>query len=332
MYLLNDGRQHGHLLGDLYDKTFDIQDFTEKVQKHMLTPIRDNEVSLYSTAVLGLPGAGKTTLCLYFAYLICMHYGMDNVQLIYADDLTVVYDKIGKEVNGKGEVKKVVVFIIPDASTYLSSLKGDNRQEVVNDYFRIRHIYEENSGCMTGKIFSFLDWQRMKNVLPRFRNPDLWAFLSSMADGGDIREVETRIGERAYDVLSDHWDKVQGGRSELKSDAVVRLSAKDVIGGVGMFHGKYYPVECPDWQPPDFIRAKAYFTRANKLTLEEALDKIAQNSDNKRNLDWYLSSREYKADGKTIVAIAAESERSPSTVWEGIASIRKLLAAEGITV
>lgn len=321
MFLLGDGREHGHLLGDLYDKTYDIIDFTEKIQKHMLTPIRDKEVTLYSTAILGLMGSGKTSMCLYFAYMIEKHYGEENVQIIYADDLTVVYDKIGKV------GKKVVVFIIPDASTYLSSLKGDNRQEVINDYFRIRHIYEENSGCLTGKIFGFLDWQRMKNVLPRFRNPDLWLMLSSMSDVADIREVETKIGERAYDYLADHWDKVQSGRSELKSDAVVRIAAKEVSVGVGVFHGEFLTDKHPEWPQPKFIRAKDYFSKPAKLTYEQAIEKIAGNPDNERDLAWYKANIE----GKIIAAIATECGKSSSTVWEGIARIRKMLASEGVT-
>jgi len=324
MFLLNDGREHGHLLGDLYDKTYDIIDFTEKVQKHMLTPVRDREVTLYSTAILGLMGSGKTSACMYFAHMIEEHYGSENVQIIFADDLTIVYDKIGKE------GKKVVVFIIPDASSYLSSLKGDNRQEVVNEYFRIRHIYEENSGCLSGKIFGFLDWQRMKNVLPRFRNPDLWCFLSSMADHSDIYEVESRVGERAYDFLTDHWDKVQSGHSELKSDSVVRISAKEISVGVGVFHGAYVPEKYPEWQEPPFLKAKAYFAKPvkpEKPSYENVMEKLSAIPEYKRDLDWYVANR----DGKSIAAIAAECTKSPSTVWEGIARTKKLIAAEGVT-
>jgi len=317
MRLLGDGKSHGHLLGDIYEEVIEVPDYTDRVMRHMQTPIRKNEVSLFNIAVLGLMGSGKTEICKYVLYELQQHFGIPNVEVIFTDNLEFVLENIGTS------GKDVSVVIIDDAASALSSRKGVSKDELFTEWFKLRHIFEDNGNTKTGKIFTLLNWQRMKSVYPSFRNPDLWLFSSAMADNNDTKEVQSRTGDIAYRELKVHWDRIQGGDSSEKSNAVVRFPYKEISKGVGWFRSQYMEEYDPSWESPRLIKLEEYLSSKSKMSDEEKLQKLLENPKTKKAAEVYQMCA---IEEKRQKDVAIEYEMSQSAVSQIVTRVEEMMS------
>ncbi|MFA6804248.1 MAG: hypothetical protein WCR24_07165, partial [Candidatus Methanomethylophilaceae archaeon] len=309
-YVLTDGRMHGSLIGNLYDDSMEIPDITNRVNRRMFSGVTEHEMSLCTSCILALQGAGKTELCKYLAYTAQQEYGKD-CHTIVTNDLTIAYDEM--------DDSPVHVIVIDDAATNLSSMQGSEKNKAFNKWFMIRHIAEEVADSDTGKIFVFFNWQRYSTVHPNFRNPNMWFFMSPMADVKDINQVQSRIGDRGYVALKDNWDKIQDGDMILKSKSVVRIPDRDIAGGVGWYNSKYMREFKPEWNGwPKMLKAEEYGRVKEVPTVEEILDKYRNDPDYSQCVELY---RDYN-DGVSQVALETRYGIPQYTISRMIKKIR----------
>lgn len=306
-YRLSDGRVHGFRIGNIFDGRDNVKDLSEICNRRMLAPIVKHDYPLYTIAVLGVQGSGKTEVCKYLAYTVQNHYGIDNVNTIFADSPTLAYPKLDK--------KSVQLIVIDDAAQHLSS-RSAGKQEELDEWFMIRHKAMAAAETDTGRIITILNWQRYATVHPNFRNPDLWLFTSAMADTSDIRQVQMRTGHMAYKALSDNWDKVQSGDMAAKSNVIARITARPLPIGAGWYYSQYMREHDPNWKDwPNLLRTGI---KESKLTREEVLEKFRK--DEEKEILVKIHDR-YHIDGKMQSEIAKELELSQSQISK---SLKKL--------
>ena len=314
---LNDGRQHGLRLGRCYTPDKDIPDLTKPLERRIMRPLEKGNVTLDTIGVNGLQGSGKTQYCMYWLYRIQQAYP-GRVQSIYADNLEIAYSEIRKA----REDVDVVAIVIDDAMAQQSSYSTMKQEDRARQWFEIRHIFEDAQQKDTGKIFALLNWQRMQSLNVNFRNAQIYAFLSPMADKTDMSRVLDKVGDIGYNALLQEWDKRRFGDPNLRrSRVVIRMTDKPSNEGVGWHEYHYMPTHNPLWSPPPLIKTADYFRDAPKPTVEEVLALLEKDDRLASKVGWY---REYQA-GKQQGAIAADAGRAQSTISEGIARIRELV-------
>lgn len=315
---LNDGRQHGLRLGRCYTPDKDIPDLTKPLERRIMRPLEKGNVTLDTIGVNGLQGSGKTQYCMYWLYRIQQAYP-GRVQSIYADNLEIAYSEIRKA----EEDVDVVAIVIDDAMAQQSSYSTMRQEDRARQWFEIRHIFEDAQGKDTGKIFALLNWQRMQSLNVNFRNAQLFTFLSPMADKSDINRVMEKTGDIGYTALQAEWDRRRSiDPSMRRSRAVIRMTDKTSSEGVGWHEYHYIPTHDPSWQPPTLLKTVDYFRDIPKPTKAELLAQLEQDDRYTVRVRWY---RDFM-DGKPQASIAADYGRAQSTVSEGIARVRELIA------
>ena len=315
---MSDGRTHGYRLGRCYTPDRDIPDLTRQVERRLLRDIQPGNVSLDTIGVNGLQGSGKTQYCMYWLWRIQQTYP-GQVQTIYADNLDIAYAEIRKAPTDT----QVVAIIIDDAMAQQSSYSTFKQEDRARQWYEIRHIYEDAQHTDTGKIFALLNWQRMQSLNVNFRNAQLFTFLSPMADKSDINRVMEKTGDIGYTALQAEWDRRRSiDPSMRRSRAVIRMTDKTSSEGVGWHEYHYIPTHDPSWQPPTLLKTIDYFRDIPKPTKAELLAQLELDDRYTIRVRWY---RDF-LDGKPQASIAADYGRAQSTVSEGIARVRELIA------
>lgn len=308
-YLISDGRAHGQLLGNLYDASGNIPDQTNIALHRIFAPVRQGDMSLFTIDILALQGAGKTEFCRWMSWYASQIYGPE-LRILVVDDLAVAYAEMERDPH------TVWFVVVDDAAAMQSSHSGSSMRETFDKWFDIRHIVERATGSNTGRIVVAMNWQRMKSVHPNFRNPNLWCFLSPMADAADIEQVEGRVGSSGYDSLKDNWDAVLSGDYSRKGRAVVRFPEREIgSSGVGWLLGEYVPEKHPDWKGwPGILRSRDYF-RKPEIQIRTREDVIEELSHEPELSEMYEIWDKYKCSGISKEDLAQEYKMSPTSIW-----------------
>lgn len=313
-YRISDGRAHGYRLSNLIDGSYDVKSITDLCVRRMLAPIIQHDYPLYTVAVLGVQGSGKTEVCKYLSYLTQKKYGIENVNTVFTDNPSIAYKKLDK--------KPIQLVVIDDAAQHLGS-KSAGKQDELDEWFLIRHKAMAAAGSDTGRIITILNWQRYATVHPNFRNPDMWLFTSSMADTSDIRQVRYRTGPLAYDALSENWDAISDGDLSARSNVMARISARPLPVGAGWFKTEYMRTYDPDWTDwPELMRTGQ---KKKTLTREEVLDRFRKEKEHELLVKIHDM---YHIDGKMQSEIAKELDISQSQISKILAKLEVLVEEE----
>lgn len=148
-----------------------------------------NSIRHIQGIALGRPGSGKTTVANCISNYITAKYGRNNVNCVYTDgDLSTLLHSVDD---------KLVNFLYIDDFTLIEVDKNTLR-----DYFRIRHIIEENCGRNHGLVITLLGLHRFYNTpVPVRTNFDFLMFRSAPSNDYDKRFIKQYIKDEGLSFL-----------------------------------------------------------------------------------------------------------------------------------
>ncbi len=311
--LLTDSNSYGMMLGDLFDKTVNVEDRTDEMMDAIFKPVKGG-MSLFIVSILAMMGAGKTELCKYLMYKAEEYY-KDDLKIIFTNDLAVAYEEFSD--------KKVHMIVVDDAVMYQSSFKSVEKSDMYSKFLEIRHMAERRCGNK-GRVIILLNWQRMNLVNNTFRNETrLWLFMSPMSNKDDINQEIDWMGQEAFSAIKENWDLIQSGDESKKSRCIARLPQRDYKTGVGWFHSQYMPEYDPSWIPPKFLDSKEYFKpkEPEKTPVEKAMAMLEKNPKLERDVRIYREN----LSGFSQVQLSKKYQLSKGSISGIISSIKNMV-------
>jgi len=262
-YRITDYRPKKRRIGDIFDIKNEVSDLTDRVIRMMIGKEIENDFQLFTMTAMGLQGVGKTYFCKYLAFKAYEVFG-DRVKIIFTNHLNVAIDQFDEH--------SIYFIVIDDAAEHHDSKEGTTKAQriMAKRWFRIRHIAKEVSKSETGRIMIIFNYQRWTSVHPNFRNPQLLFALGPMADTNDIKAIESRVGNIAYECLGDKLNQIEAGDNSFKSNSIVRITSQPIPQGVGWIFGDF--IEKWDEWPPFLDHAKYDYTK--KKTQADIIDEM----------------------------------------------------------
>ena len=317
------------------DDVFDFEpspwmpyDITDEI-KARLFPDLSSHVRISHLFISGMMESGKTTLLIELAQYCVWKYGIDNVNLVYTNDMRVALEELH-------DSKAVNLLIVDDATQFASSRDYMKHQAMVSAFYEIRHIAKRKSEKDVGLVCIIFSAQRIKEIDVAFRDAPLTIYNTAMTTEGDASELKKNIPTPYMNILNQTWNRINQGDDKAKSISIGCI--KPLAGtdeGVGIYRS--HVVDFPEF--PKMIRSEEYFDTFDVEEVEESTESTDESTlphtTEKVTLDELKESHLYdseiacyeavKLKGKSIRKASEELGIPYSTLRRSIAKIEKML-------
>lgn len=208
------------------------KDITRDLLKRFLLPVpKGRQVVKASMCVVGGQGCGKSVFFEWLAGVVNNRYGADRVHIIYTDDIRVAIREI--------DDRPVQLLIIDDAMTYASSRQVFKQTDILADYNRSRHVFEDRLDGRPGVILYCWGWQRFGELDPAFRQSDVLIFKSGISEKSERAKILEFVGPVYIRYLWEIWDRISRGDNEAKNSSVGVIASLPQNRGVGIFRSAF---------------------------------------------------------------------------------------------
>lgn len=223
----------------------EINDITDMANGMMFSPVPANRHDYKSIGVVADPGAGKTQLAIYLAYLAFTAYGAVNINIVYGKDVNECLNRL--------DARAVQFIIVDDASGAQNSRKAYENIDAVQNVLTARHKAKRHQEGITdetgGIVFLVWVWQYFTTLERVFRKVQ-YAFLKTYEDEShaDYRRLLGGYG----DILRRNTLRINKGDQEAKGYSLCAIPSMFMDGNRYAGRGSYQSVQVSPHEFPAF--------------------------------------------------------------------------------